>query len=174
MLAGLLLVILGLVSLWGARYWMRLRRQVNAWPVVRGHVTARHAIQPTDRGRTSAPAFRWAPDVRFSYRVDDTDYIGEKFWPPWSWTHTKASAEAFLVTIPDEVDVRYDPTDPQTSCLYPPPYGNVLWYGIPGLVLLGVGGLILLVQAVGGRPSRAARSGAGARTVHTCASGRVA
>ena len=78
MLAGFLLVILGLVSLWGARYWMRLRRQVNAWPVVRGHVTARHAIQPTDRGRTSTPAFRWAPDVRFSYRVDDTDYIGEK------------------------------------------------------------------------------------------------
>ena len=152
MLAVLLLSVLGVVSLWSARYRMRLRRQVTAWPVVRGHVTARHAIQPTDRGRTSMPAFRWAPDVRFTYRVGDTNYVGDKIWLPWSWTHTKATAEAFLATISDEVEVRYDPTDPQRSCLYPPPYGNVLWYGIPGLVLLGVGGLILLVQAVGGTP----------------------
>ena len=152
MFAAFLLVMLGLVSLWSARFWTRLRRQVIAWPVVRGRVTARHAIQPTDRGRTSPPALRWAPDVRFTYRVGATDYVGEKIWLPWSWTHTKASAEAFLATIADEVDVRYDPTDPQTSCLYPPPYRNVLWYGIPGLVLLGGGGLILLVQAVGGTP----------------------
>ena len=174
MLAGLLLVILGLVSLWGARYWMRLRRQVNAWPVVRGHVTARHAIQPTDRGRTSTPAFRWTPDVRFSYRVDDIDYIGEKIWLPWSWTHTKASAEAFLATIPDEVDVRYDPTDPQTSCLYPPPYGTSSGTASRVWCCSASAGSSCWCRPSGGRPSRAARSGAGARTVHTCASGRIA
>src|SRR6185503_18055449 len=111
----------GLVCLWGARYWVRLRRRVDAWPVVRGRVTDRRAIQPTDRGRTSAPAFRWSPEARFTYRVGDTDYTGDKIWLPWSWTSTREKADAFLATIPDDVDVRYDPADPKTSCLYPPP-----------------------------------------------------
>ena len=152
MLAGLLLVMLGLVSLWGARSWMRLRRQVNAWPVVRGHVTARHAIQPTDRGRTArrpsaGPRTCASPiasttlttSVRRSGCPGDGRIPRPRPRPAWPPSLTRS-------------DVRYDPTDPQTSCLYPAPYGNVLWYGIPGLVLLGVGGLILLVQALGGTP----------------------
>ena len=139
MLEGLLMILLGLAGLWGAWYWIRLRRRVHAWPTVRGRITERQTIQPTDRGRTTVPAFRWSPEVRYSFRVGGTDYAGDKIWLPWSWTNTKPKAEAFLATVPDDVDVRYDPADPKTSCLYAPPVSNVYWYGVPGVLLLGTG-----------------------------------
>ena len=139
MFEGILMIFLGLVCLWGARYWVRVRRRVGAWPTVRGRLTERKAIQPTDRGRTSVPGFRWSPEVRYAFRVGNTDYVGDKIWIPWSWTNTRKKAEAFLATIPDDVDVRYDPADPRTSCLYVPSFDNVVWFGIPGVLLLGLG-----------------------------------
>jgi hypothetical protein len=145
---GIGIALFGVAFLWAARYWLRLRRRVNAWPTVRGRVTERKSIQPTDRGRTSVPAFRWSPEVRFIYRVGGADYIGDKIWLPWSWTSAREKADAFLATIPDEVDVRYDPADAKTSCLYPPPFSNVLWYGIPGVLLLGIGVLWTLVKGL--------------------------
>ena len=149
MVEGILMSLIGLACLWGARYWVRLRRRVDAWPVTRGRITERRAIQPTDRGRTSVPAFRWSPEVRFAYQVGDADYTGDRIWLPWSWTNTRKKADAFLATIPDEVDVHYDPADPKTSCLYAPPFSNVLWYGIPGVLLLGLGALWTIAMALG-------------------------
>jgi hypothetical protein len=69
MLEGILMTLLGLAGLWGTRYWIRLRRRVSSWPVTRGRVTERLTIQPTDRGRTSVPAFRWSPEVRYAFRI---------------------------------------------------------------------------------------------------------
>ena len=114
----------------------RLRRRVRRWPSVRGRVTSRETIQPTDRGRTSAPAFRWAPDVRYSYTVDGVDYVGDKTTLPWSATGSKKSAEKALARIPDETDVLYDPAEPKTSCLYPPGRMSAAVYAIGGLIVL--------------------------------------
>jgi hypothetical protein len=146
MLEVILASLLGVFCLWGARYWVRLRRRVNAWPVVRGRITERKAVEQTNRGAMKPPGYRWSPEARFVYRVGDADYAGDKIWLPWSWLSSQKRAEAFLATIPDEVDVRYDPADPKTSCLYAPPFSNVLWYGITGAVLFGFGLLWLLVQ----------------------------
>ena len=148
MLEAILITLIGLTCLWAARYWVRLRRRVSAWPVVRGRITERKAIQPTDRGRMSTPGFRWSPEVRFDYRVGGADYVGDKIWLPWSWTNTREKAERFLTTIPDEVDVRYDPADPQTSCLYPPPFSTVVWYAVPGVILVTLGVLWMAVKVM--------------------------
>lgn len=148
MLEGVLMLLSGLFCLLGARYWLRMRRQVDRWPVVRGRMMERKAIQPTDRGRTSAPAFRWSPEVRFAYQVGNTDYVGDKIWLPWTWTNTKGKAHAILAAIPDEVDVHYDPMDPKTSCLFSPAFSNVVWYAIPGVLLLGMGALWTVVNAL--------------------------
>ena len=136
MFYGVLALLISLACFYGAAYWLRLRQRVLGWPTVRGRVTARTAIQPTDRGRMSSPAFRWAPDVRFCYRVNGTDYDGDKTFLPWSWTNSKVKVDAFLATIPDEVDVRYDPADPKTSCLFPPANSNALIYGLTGIGVL--------------------------------------
>lgn len=148
MLAAILLTLIGLTCLWAVRHWVRLRKRVSAWPVVRGRITERKAIQPTDRGRMSVPGFRWSPEVRFAYRVGNADFVGDKIWLPWSWTNSRAKAEGFLATIPDAVDVRYDPADPTTSCLYPPPFSTVVWYAVPGVVLVTVGVLWLVMKLV--------------------------
>ena len=55
-----LTILIGLACLWGARYWMRLRRRVDAWPVARGRVMERLTIQPTDRGRTGVEVVKAA------------------------------------------------------------------------------------------------------------------
>lgn len=136
---GLVACGLGLVAFWAARSMHRLRRRVLGWPSVPGRVTVRQVIRPTDRGRTSAPAFRFAPDVRYTYRVDGVEYTGDKTTLPWSATGSRRSAEKVLAAIPDDTEVRYDPADPRTSCLYAPGRRNAVIYALAGVlaVLLG-------------------------------------
>jgi hypothetical protein len=136
---GLVACGLGLVAFWAARSMHVLRRRVLGWPSVRGHVTSREVIRPADRGRLSAPAFRFAPDVRYTYRVDGVDYVGDKTTLPWSATGSRTSAEKVLAAIPDQTDVRYDPDDPKTSCLYPPGRKNVVIYALGGVLALLLG-----------------------------------
>ena len=174
MFAGFLLVMLGLVSLWSARFWTRLRRQVTAWPVVRGRVTARHTIQPTDRGRTSPPAFRWAPDVRFTYRVGDTDYVGEKSGCPGAGHIPRPRPRPSWPPSPTRSMSATIPRIPRRAACIRPPTGTSSGTASPAWCCSASAGSSCWCRPSGGRPSRAARSGAGARTVHTCASGRVA
>jgi hypothetical protein len=129
-------LVIALGAFYAAASSLRLRRRVRRWPSVPGHVTSRETIQPTDRGRTSSPAFRWAPDVRYSYSVDGVDYVGDKTTLPWSSTGSKKRAEKALARIPDEPDVRYDPADPKTSCLYPPGRLTVAIFATGGVIVL--------------------------------------
>jgi hypothetical protein len=135
---------LGLVGLYAARSTHRLRKRVRAWPSVRGRVTLRRTIQPTDRGRLSQPRFRWAPDVRYTYSVDGVEYEGDKTTLPWSSTGSRKRAEKVLARIPDETDVRYDPADPKTSCLWPPGRLNVAMWAVAGVVVFLLGFLYLV------------------------------
>jgi hypothetical protein len=135
---------LGLVGLYSARYTHRLRRRVLSWPSVRGRVTMRTVIQPTDRGRMSQPRFRWAPDVRYTYSVDGVQYEGDKTTLPWSATGSRKRAEKVLARIPDETDVLYDPADPKTSCLWPPRRLNVAIWAGAGVVVMLLGLLYLV------------------------------
>jgi hypothetical protein len=129
---------LGVGSLIAARRTLHLRRRVLGWPTVPGKITSRETIQPTDRGRTSAPGFRWAPDVRYTYTVGGTEREGDKTTLPWSATGSQAKAQRALDRIPDDVAVRYDPGDPATSCLEPPGRRNVVIF-----VLAGIGAILL-------------------------------
>jgi hypothetical protein len=131
---------LGIAALLAARTTLRTRRRVLAWPTVPGTITSRATIQPTDRGRMSAPAFRWAPDVRYTYAVDGVEREGDKTTLPWSATGPQKKAQQLLDRIPDDVDVRYDPADPATSCLYPPARKNALLLVAAGVfaILLGL------------------------------------
>lgn len=134
-------IVLALIAFWAARRIWRLRKQVLGWPSVRGHVTSREVIRPTDRARASSPGYRFAPDVRYTYRVDGVDYTGDKTTLPWSATGSRKSAEKVLDAVPDETDVRYDPADPKTSCLYAPGLQNPVIYACGGLLALLIGSI---------------------------------
>jgi hypothetical protein len=136
---GLVACALGLVAFWAARRMHRLRRQVLGWPSVPGQMTSREVIRPTDRGGTSAPAFRFAPEVRYTYSVDGVEYTGDKTTLPWSATGSRKRAEQVLAAIPDDPEVRYDPADPAVSCLYAPARKNVVIYALAGVLALLLG-----------------------------------
>ena len=136
---GLIAIGLGLFAFYAAFSIVQMRRRVNSWPTVPGRVTMRDVIRPTDRGRTSLPAFRWAADVRYTYSVDGVEYEGDKSTLPWSATGSRKSAEQELARIPDETDVRYDPADPKTSCLYPPARKNIAIYIAAGIAVILLG-----------------------------------
>jgi hypothetical protein len=135
-LYGAFALAIAIGAFYAAATIFRLRRRVRRWPSVPGRVTSRETIQPTDRGRTSAPAFRWAPDVRYTYTVDGVEYVGDKTTLPWSATGSKKRAEKVLARIPDETDVLYDPSDPQASCLYPPARMSGVVYAVGGVIVL--------------------------------------
>jgi hypothetical protein len=135
---------LGIAALYAARSSARTRRRVLGWPTTPGHITVRETIQPGDRGRTSAPAFRWAADVRYTYAVDGVEREGDKITLPWSSTGSQKKAQTELDAIPDDVEVRYDPTDPATSCLFPPPRKGAVIFVVAGLFAFLIGLLYLV------------------------------
>jgi hypothetical protein len=134
-------IAMGLLAFWAARGTHRLRKQVLSWPTVRGRVTSREVIRPTDRGSLSVPAFRFAPDVRYVYTVDGVERIGDKTTLPWSSTGSHKSAEKVLAQIPDETDVRYDPADPSKSCLWAPSRGSIVGWCAAGVVVILLGAI---------------------------------
>jgi hypothetical protein len=120
LLYGTIAVLLGLFILGTALRLACLRRRVLGWPTVRGRITMRSVIEPTNRGVLTSPVKRWIADVRYTYAVNGTQYQGDKTELPWAQLSSKEAAEAILAAIPDVPQVRYDPASPATSCLFPP------------------------------------------------------
>ena len=119
LIAGLFGLVLGVVGLVTAITLFKKRSAFSLWKTTQGTVIERGAYQP-DIPMLSAPAFRYAPLVRYSYTVDGKEFISNTIFPrriqlpqrsKKQWAERKAQA------FPDDVTVHYNPDDPGESYL---------------------------------------------------------
>lgn len=139
-----LLISLGAIVA-GAGY-VRTARRMRSFGTTRGTVIGRElATLPggdTREGRWGQGG-GWMPKVTYTYVVDGVSHTSNRLG--YAYRGLKQSvAEKQLAAIPDEVDVHYDPADPQVAYLqtHRPRLGMVLVAG--GLVGLA-GALIALL-----------------------------
>ena len=119
LIAGVFGCVLGLVGVITALTSFRKRTQFSQWKTTPGKVIERGAYQP-DIPMLSAPAFRYAPLVRYTYTINGQNFISNTIFPrriQLPQHNTKQWAERKARAFPDEVTVYYNPNNPAESYL---------------------------------------------------------
>jgi hypothetical protein len=146
MLYALLLLGLGLVTTGYGVHTHRLRRRMLAWPVARGRLLEKRAA-PAQGPAPGPPAFNWEATVRYEYEAAGKTWTGTRLHLG-RFVHTQENAERLLAGIPDAPEVRWDPADPGTAYLLPPPAGWApVLLALGPLLLLGGGATLLVALA---------------------------
>ena len=119
LIAGIFGLLLGIVGVVTGITLLKKRKQFNQWKTTSGRVIERGTYQP-DIPMLSAPAFRYAPLVKYEYQVAGKEFVSNSILPKRiqapqhstiKWAQKKAGS------FPDEVTVFYNPEDPAESYL---------------------------------------------------------
>ncbi len=96
-------------------YKYNIGKESESWPKVSGEVTSSTLSRTTSDGKT-----KYAPSVKYNFKVDGADYTGNEISLVTSYSK-KTKADAVLDKYPSgkKVDVYYDPVDPSRSILEP-------------------------------------------------------
>ena len=135
MIYALVTLALGLATTLYGLAVERLRRRMASWPVARGRILEKK-VGPSQGPAPGPPAYSFEATVRYEYEVGGRAYTGTHIHLG-RFVHTRENAEKLLASIAETPDVRYDPAQPETAYLLPPP---VSW----SWLLLVVGPLLLL------------------------------
>ena len=119
LVAGLFGLLVGTVGVVTGVTLLKRRTQFNHWKTTGGRVIERGTYQP-DIPMLSAPAFRYAPFVKYQYEIEGKEFVSNSILPKRiqspqhstiKWAQKKAES------FPDEVMVYYNPEDPSESYL---------------------------------------------------------
>lgn len=120
LIPGIFGLLLGLAGLWTGFKLRKSRSLVERWKTTNGRVIERGTYKP-NQPMLSAPAFRYAPLVRYSYRVDGKEFVSNSILPrriQMPRHNTMKWAERQARSFPDEVTVYFNPQDPAESYLH--------------------------------------------------------
>ena len=114
LIAGIFGLLLGIVGLWTGFRALKNRSLANRWKTTNGKVIERGTYQP-NMPMISAPAFRYAPLVKYTYQVDGREFVNDSILPkhiqlPRHGTRKWAQRQA--ESFSDDVTVHYNPEDP--------------------------------------------------------------
>jgi hypothetical protein len=91
----------------------------------------------------------YAPHVKYAYRVNGKDYVGDQLYLTARVGSTAAKIQKLLGGLPETVQVHYDPVSPDRSYLLDTPGWTYWMMGVGGIVAIIVG----LVHLVGNSAS---------------------
>lgn len=146
LIAGIFGLVIGVVGVLTGFSLLKKRAQFNQWKTTKGKVIERGTYQP-DIPMLSAPAFRYAPLVRYEYQVAGKNFVSNSILPKRiqapqhstiKWAKKKADS------FPDEVTVYYNPEDPFETYLVMTSK-TVLYIVIAAASLVILVGLIFLL-----------------------------
>jgi hypothetical protein len=152
-LGGIALVTLSpcltLLMVFLGRRYSRTSNAMKRWPIARGTVLASEIARHTDDGSAS-----FSPRITYSYEVFGRTYQCENFdvfdllGGRSSGSADVARREASRYPVGCQVEVRYDPENPQRALLDVTTPVGMIWflYGMAAFsVLMGVGGMVMTV-----------------------------
>lgn len=120
--AGLFGVLLGSGGIWLGRVQLKNLAALDAWQTTSGKVIERGTFRVTF-ATLSAPAFQYAPLVKYVYHVNGQKFINDAILPQhiqMPQHSTLAWAQGRANSFPDEVPVYFSPENPAQSFLIRP------------------------------------------------------
>ena len=147
MAGAIALIVISLGAIVAGRGYMRTARRMGAFAVTRGTVLEKKPI-PLPGGDTRSG--RWGkgggyqPYVRYAYEVEGAPYTNDKVGYALQGLKQEL-VQQDLDALPEQVDVHYDPANPQDAYLktHTPTIGR--WFIIGGAVGVVFGLLILVL-----------------------------
>ena len=146
MVAAIALFVISLGAIAAGRGYVRTAKRMRSYATTRGRVTQRELAVVGGDAREG----RWGkgggyrPKATYVFSVDGVEHTSDKV----TYAHRglrKSLAEQALAAIPDEVDVHYDPQDPDEAYLVK--HSPRLGYWLLGGGILGALFGLLLVLA---------------------------
>ncbi|PWT89422.1 MAG: hypothetical protein C5B55_11435 [Blastocatellia bacterium] len=119
LIAGIFGLLLGAVGLWTGFKQLKNRAAFAHWKTTIGKVVERGTYQPSV-ATGGPPAFRHAPLVKYSYRVNGQDFVNNAIHPiriQLPQRNTLKWAQKKAASFPDEVTIHYNPEAPGESYL---------------------------------------------------------
>jgi len=143
---------MGFIVLGGALiFWsvlqVRRAKQSLTWPTVTGIITQANLEDVTlyrEPGKIEYRQPQYKVNVRYNYKVGRRKYTNDKLLVggvQWGKSHGKAHGMKFQYSSGEEVEVYYNPSNPQDSCLETRQEGAAILIGV-GLIFFCVGVLI--------------------------------
>jgi hypothetical protein len=144
---GLAFMVISLGAILAGRGYVRTSRRMRSFQTTRGRVFKRElaTVAGDTREGVWGKGGGYRPAVTYVYTVEGVEHTSDKV----SYAHRglrKSLAEQALAAIPDEVDVFYDPADPDEAYLvrHSPRLGHWL---IGGGVLGALFGLLIVLAS---------------------------
>ena len=144
---GLGFLVIALGAILAGRGYVRTARRMRNYQTTRGRVFKRElaTVAGDTREGVWGKGGGYRPKVTYVFTVDGVEHTSDKV----SYAHRglrKSLAEQALAAIPDEVDVFYDPADPDEAYLvrHSPRLGHWL---IAGGVLGALFGLLIVLAS---------------------------
>jgi hypothetical protein len=145
--SGIFSLLLGAVGLWTAIRQFKNRSLLGNWRTTQGKVIERGTYRP-NFASLSASAFRYAPLVRYSYLIDEKEFISNAIHPVRMQLPRHSSrkwAQKQAETFPADVVVHYNSEDP-SECYLTLTSKVVLWTIFAlSLLLILIGVIVLLI-----------------------------
>ena len=146
LISGIFGVLLGLAGLWTGFKLLKSRSLVELWQTTNGRVVERGTYKP-NQPMLSAPAFRYAPLVRYSYQVNGKEFVSNSILPRRIQLPRHSTikwAERQAQSFPDEVVVHFNADDPAESYLLNTSRGTVFIVLAASSFALLLGALFLI------------------------------
>lgn len=106
-------------------WWWNTTGRIRAsaeWPAVDGEVIHSEIVRDSTRIRGGGYSFLHKADVRYRYYVRGHSYESDVFTfgiPHSYYNRAEAETEVATYAVGRHVSVRYDPSNPETSCINP-------------------------------------------------------
>jgi len=137
MFFAIIAFLVGALALWSAWHASRTMREARRWPTVSGTFLERGV--GARMGRVSH-----APHVKYAYRVHGKDHVGDQLYLTARVGSSAAKIQKLVDSLPDPVQVHYDPASPDRSYLLDTPAWTYWMMGAGGIVAI-LFGLVHLV-----------------------------
>lgn len=150
---GIFVVLVGVVgALWAGRRYARGKANVAAaqhWLTAPGKVIETNVRRHGVSGGRNA---WYTPEIAYSYSAQGSERRGSRLTFGMPTARTRGGGEAMLARYPvgAEVQVRYDPDNPDESVLEPGKVAGNLLFAAAACVALCLGGILIVVLAVQG------------------------
>lgn len=150
-ISAIFLIVIGGVGCFAILVALSKRKRFQNWHKAQGRIIERGVYQPTNVGRLSTPAFRYAPLVKYTYTADGKEYVGENLFHPeiqLPQTSSKKWAQKKAYSFPDEVKVNYNPDNHADSFLVTSSKPLFIFLAVVCSLMFLIGVLILLSYTV--------------------------
>ncbi len=138
LISAFLAFLIGVVALSMGFKLRKLNKAINSWGMVKGEIIESKII-------SSPNYWRCELVLKYSYKIDQQTYVGEKIYPLGKTYSSQQNLQLFLDELSQNTLIYYDPQNPQHSCLKPTPFSWLFLIFCMGFLCIFIG-LIFLVN----------------------------